>query len=54
MLDVQGNFKAGKKDINCRLRCDTVEDQEHIYIVMHWRMITMRKMYAIMTFMAMI
>ena len=31
MLDVRGNFKTGKKDINCRLGCDTVEDQNHIY-----------------------
>ena len=31
MLDVRGNFKTGKKDINCRLGCDTVENQKHIY-----------------------
>ena len=31
MLDVKGNFKLGKKDINCRLGCDSVEDQKHIY-----------------------
>ena len=31
MLDVKGNFKLGKKDINCRLGCDSVEDQKHIF-----------------------
>ena len=31
MLDIRGNFKTGKTDINCRLGCDNVEDQIHIY-----------------------
>ena len=28
---LRGNFKAGKTNINCRLGCDNVEDQTHIY-----------------------
>ena len=31
MLDLRGNFKAGKTNIKCRLGCDNVEDQTHIY-----------------------
>ena len=31
MLNLKGNFKEGKKDINCSLGCDNVEDQKHLY-----------------------
>ena len=32
MLDLRGNFKYGKKNINCSLGCDQTEDQPHILI----------------------
>ena len=31
MLELKGNFKAGKTNINCSLGCDKVEDQKHIF-----------------------
>ena len=30
MLDLRGNFKYGKANINCSLGCDQMEDQPHI------------------------
>ena len=31
MLNLKGNFKEGKQDVNCSLGCDSVEDQKHLY-----------------------
>ena len=30
MLDVKGNFKAGKSNLRCSLGCNSIEDQEHL------------------------
>ena len=31
MLELKGNYKEGKRNINCSLGCDKVEDQKHIF-----------------------